>query len=311
MVMKLATWAKRLETRDVWFGRFLRLIYEVCVSATFQGVMHIIASCVLGAFAYKGAELNWDFVVPFGIGYLLLIGVFAICNQHRKAENSITRSYEDSFHQINQTLREQYHENLTECNELARMSSNRIRQFLMNGDDFDSVCFKVCADVEGLLRQICQKGSFRVMTFLRAPEGNRDAYHINAYSPMMPVPEMMGRHFYFDSFVAQGKNPVHAEPFLNTRFDPVVYHAEEIQKRFVDIHIAHPTKLYIGIPCDINGRVELTLQITSYDDYLGEVIDLSDLIKNVLVIYTTYLKIAYVRHAKYELMANALGGVPV
>lgn len=311
MVMKLATWAKRLETRDIWFGKFLRLTYEVCVSAVFQSAIHIIASCLLGAFAYKESVLNRAFLIPFFIIYLLFIIVFCISNQHRKAENNITRSYESSFHQINQTLQAQYHSNLTQCNELSRMSRSEVHHYLSDSDDFDSICFQICSDVENLLHEICEESSFRVMTFLRTPEGHRDAYHINAYSPMTPAPEAMGKHFYFDSFVPHGKNPVHAEPFLNARFDPVVYNAEEIQKRFVDIHTARPTKLYIGIPCDINGKVVLTLQITSYDDYLGNALDLYDLINNVLVIYTTYLKIAYVRHTKYELLSNALGSVPV
>lgn len=311
MVMKLATWAKRLETRGIWLGKLLRLTYEVCVSAAFQSALHIIASCLLGAFAYKDSVLNWDFLFPFFIIYFLFIAVFGISNQHRRAENNITRSYEKSFHQINQTLQTQYHSNLTQCNELLCTSRGEARRYLADSDDFDSVCFQICSDVECLLHQICKQSSFRVMTFLRTPEGHRDAYHINSYSPMTPVPEAMGKHFYFDSFVPNGKNPVHAEPFLNARFDPVVYNAEEIQKRFVDIHAARPTKLYIGIPCDINGKVVLTLQITAYDEYLGKAIDLYDLINNVLVIYTTYLKIAYVRNTKYELLSDALGSVPV
>ena len=80
VVDKIASWAKGLDRRENFFGKIIRLLYEICVCSPFQGAVHLIASCILGAFCYKDGVLNYKFLIPFGIVYLIAIVVFTnIC----------------------------------------------------------------------------------------------------------------------------------------------------------------------------------------------------------------------------------------
>ena len=52
--------------------------------------------------------------------------------------------------------------------------------------------------------------------------------------------------------------------------------------------------------------VVAVLQITSYEDCLGPKSCIDDLISNVLVIYTSYIKTVYMHQIEHERLAEAL-----
>ena len=76
MADRIAAWAKNLEQRGNFFGILLRLLYEICVNAQFQSAVHVIASCVLGAFCYKNGKPNVCFLIVFAVTYLIIIVTF-------------------------------------------------------------------------------------------------------------------------------------------------------------------------------------------------------------------------------------------
>ena len=309
MTERIATWAKRLEQRGNSFGIILRLIYEICVKAQFQGAVHVLASCILSAFCYKDGSLNICFIVPFGIVYLGIIFVFGISNTHRKHRNEMIKEYEISFSKISKALQEECRKDIDLYNEVSNKTLEEMCHYYCTHDVFTEACFRVCAAVDELLQEISGMSTFRVMTFLRTDVGH-DSYHINAYSPQEPAPEAYGVQHDLDEFKKSGVRkksiPVHARPFLNKRFEPIVYTAKEVRREYRDFNVEHPTKLHISIPCTVNGMVVAVLQITSYEECLGGKSSISDLISNVLVIYTSYIKTVYMHQIEHEQLAAAL-----
>lgn len=303
MIRNLASWAKNLERKGNWCGKVIRLIYEICVSAVFQSMIHIFAACFLGALAYKDGTVNWEFIIPFGIIYALFLIVFGISNQHRKIENNITKYYEIAYAQITKMLHEECHNSLTLYNNLRKRSAEEILDHFASHAAYTDTCFRVCEVIDTLLQEISGRTSFRVMTFFRSSKGG-DHYIINAYSPSTQIPDTNRKPYYFDLLSVEEGIPVHAEPFLNKRIEPIVYYADEIQKRYKNLNISHPAKLYIGIPCDVNGKVVAALQITSYDESLCKATDIGDLINNVLMVFASYIKVAYTRQVLHELVAD-------
>ena len=188
MVDKVASWAKRLDCQGNFFGKIIRLLYEICVCSPFQAAVHLIASCVLGAFCYKEGVLNCKFLVPFGIVYLVIIVVFGICNQHRKHRNNSIRSYELSFPRISKAFQEECRKEIELYNLLLGKNFAQIVEQCSVHDVYSEACFRVCAAVDELLQEISGLNSFRVVTFLRTTN-DKDEYYINGYSPQDPAPE--------------------------------------------------------------------------------------------------------------------------
>jgi hypothetical protein len=306
---RIAAWAKNLEQRGNFFGILLRLLYEICVNAQFQSAVHVIASCVLGAFCYKNGKPNVCFLIVFAVTYLIIIVTFAISNIHRGHRNELIKAYEISLSKISKALQEECRKDINLYNSLANKSLEEMCQYYKNHDVFTETCFRVCAAVDELLQEISGMNSFCVMTFLRTDDGC-DSYHINAYSPQEPVPEAYGTQHDLEAFKKSGIRkksiPVHARPFLNKRFAPIIYNAAEVRREYKDFNAAHPTKLHISIPCTVNGMVVAVLQITSYEDCLGPKSCIDDLVSNVLVIYTSYIKTVYMHQIEHERLAEAL-----
>lgn len=305
MVDKIASWAKGLERRGNFWGKVIRLLYEICVCPTFQGAVHIIASCVLGAFCYKNEVLNAKFIFNFDIIYLIIIAIFGICNQHRKCRNDSIKGYELSFPRISKAFQEECRKNIELYKLLYGKSFDQMVTYYSRHDIYSEACFRVCAAVDELLQEISGLNSFRVVTFLRTT-GNKDEYYINGYSPQDPAPEACRERFDLSEYRGKGKKPVHARPFLNKRFEPIIYINREVEKEYLDFNNQHPTKLHISIPCSVNNKVVAVLQITSYDNCPWTKSNIRDLIDNSLAIFTSYLKVVYMHQMEHELWVNSL-----
>lgn len=311
MVDRVASWAKALDRRDNFWGKVIRLCYEICVCSPFQSAVHIVASCVLGAFSYKDGVLNCRFLVPFSIIYLIIIVVFGICNQHRKHRNDSIKGYELSFPCISKAFQEECRKDMDLYNLLSDKNLAQIIDYYSDHDVYSEACFRVCAAVDDLLQDISGLKSFRVVTFLRTTN-EKDEYYINGYSPQDPAPEACGERFNLDKYKNKYRNkgkkevPVHARPFLNKRFEPIIYIGTEVESEYLDFNAQHPTKLHISIPCSVNNKVVAVLQITSYDNCLGTKSNIKDLIENSLVIFTSYLKVVYMHQMEHEMWVNSL-----
>lgn len=303
----LAGRAKRLSNRKNFFGLLIRLTYEICVNSFFQSSVHVLASCLLGAYCYANGKVNYRFIIPFGVIYLLLILAFFISNQHRKVRNDLIKEYEISYSKITKALQEECRKDLALYNIICDRSFAKMVEYYSEHDIYTETCFRICVAVDELLQEISCTNSFRVMTFLRT-NTTRDEYHVNAFSPQDPAPEMYGKHFGLDEFRRMKKEavPVHARPFLNSRFDPIIYVGDEVEKKYTDFNKDHPTRLHISIPCSVNGAVVAVLQITSYEDCLGPKSNIKDLIDNVIGIYICYLKTTYIQQIKHERLASSL-----
>ena len=189
MIDKVVFWAKDLDRHGRFLGKLIRLLYEICVCSPFQSAIHLVASCVLGAFCYKDGSINFQFVVPFGIIYLIAIIVFGICNQHRKQRNSLIKRYELSLPQISKSFQWECRKDVDLYTTL--LSSKNFSQMMdcySIHDVYTDTCFRVCAAIDELLQEISGFNSFRVITFLRTI-GDEDEYYINGYSPQEPPPE--------------------------------------------------------------------------------------------------------------------------
>ena len=167
VVDKIASWAKGLDRRENFFGKIIRLLYEICVCSPFQGAVHLIASCILGAFCYKDGVLNYKFLIPFGIVYLIAIVVFGICNQHRKHRNDSIKGYELSFPRISKAFQEECRKDMELYNLLSGKNFAQMVDYYSVHDVYSEACFRVCAAVDELLQEISGLKSFRVVTFLR------------------------------------------------------------------------------------------------------------------------------------------------
>lgn len=314
---KLAFKAKELDRQGKFWGKIIRLLYEICVCSQFQGAAHLIASCVIGAFCFKDGSLNYKFLVPFGVFYLGVIIVFGICNQHRKNRNNSIKGYELSFPRISKALQEECRKNIDLFNSLSEKTIFQIADYYSTHDVYSEACFRVCAAVDELLQEISGFNSFRVIAFLRTTR-DKDEYYINGYSPQDPPPEACRERFDLNQYKSkyEGKNkdkekvPVHARPFLNKRFEPIIYIDSEVKKEYSDFNDQHPTKLHISIPCSVNNKVVAVLQITSYDNCLGTKSNIKDLIENSLAIFTSYLKVVYMHQMQHELLVNSLKQIP-
>lgn len=306
-IESLAAWAKRKSNRKNFLGLLIRLIYEICVNSFFQSAVHVFASCLLGAYCYANGKVNYKFLIPFGLIYLAIIIVFAISNQHRKIRNDLIKEYEISYSKITRALQEQCRKELELYNIICDKSFEKIVEYYSDHDIYTETCFRICVAVDELLQEISGTNSFKVMTFLRT-KTTKDEYHVNAFSPQDPAPEMYGNHFELDTFRKMEKKniPVHARPFLNSRFDPVIYVGDEVEKKYTDFNKNHPTRLHISIPCSVNGAVVAVLQITSYEDCLGPKSNIKALIDNVIGIYICYLKTTYIQQIKHERLASSL-----
>lgn len=309
--MKIIEWAKKLERKENLLGTIIRLCYVICVNTYLQSAVHIAASCLLGAFCYKEGVLNWTFLVPFGIIYLLLLIVFWLSNYYKSLRTKLVHGYEVAYSRIERALQKECRKDGEFYNNLINKSLPEIGHYYADHDVYTEACFRVCAAVEELLREVSGGYSFRVMTFLRTTKG-KDQYYINGYSPEEPAPESETTIFDLDDLRKATKSeiPVHAEPFLNKRFEPVVYLGDAVAKAYKDFNENHPTKLHIGIPCTAQGRVFAVLQITSYDNCLGDRVKVDSLIENVLSIYTTYLKVVHGHQMQHELICTTLAVTP-
>lgn len=309
MTEKLATWAKEQANKEKFIGIALFLLYKICVDPGFQSAIHIIASCLLGAFCYRDGNINWRFIIPFGITYLFAIFSFCLSNKHRKVRNNSIKGYEISYSQISKSLQEECRKDEALCKTLVGKPLGEISHYYNDHDIYTETCIRICNAVNDLLNTITDSNSFRVITFLRTTKGE-DEYHINGYSPQEPVPEAYNCSFKLAEYQRKGIRkkciPVHARPFIMKRFEPIIYLDKEVRKEYLDFNDAHPTKLHISIPCSVNGKVVAVLQITSYENLLGNKSNIKDLIENVLVIFTSYLKTAYIRQMEHELISAAL-----
>lgn len=311
MVDKLSSWAKKLDSRGNFWGKIIRLLYEICVCSPFQGAVHVIASCILGAFCYKDGVLNYKFLIPFGIVYLIVVAVFTICNQHRKNRNDSIKSYELSFPCISRAFQDECRKDMDLYKLLLNKPFEQKVEYYSLHDIYSEACFRVCAAIDELLQEISGLKSFRVVTFLRTTN-DKDEYYINGYSPQYPQPEACREKFdlgkYKGKYRGKAKKdiPVHARPFLNKRFEPIIYLDNEVKDEYLDFNEQHPTKLHISIPCSVNNEVVTVLQITSYDNCLGTKSNIKDLIDNSLVIFTSYLKVVYMHQLEHELWSNSL-----
>lgn len=303
----LAGWTKRLSNRKNFFGLLIRLTYEICVNSFFQSSVHVFASCLLGAYCYASGKVNYKFLIPFGFIYLAFIIVFFISNQHRKIRNDLIKEYEISYSKITRALQEQCRKELDLYNIICNKSFSKMVEHYSDLDIYTETCFRICVAVDELLQEISGRNSFRVMTFLRT-NTTRDEYYINAFSPQDPAPEMYHEHFWLDEFrtMKKSKIPVHARPFLNPRFEPIIYVGDEVEKKYTNFNKNHPTRLHISIPCSVNGAVVAVLQITSYEDCLGPKSNIKALIDNVIGIYMHYLKTTYIQQIKHERLASSL-----
>ncbi len=308
LVEKLASWAKGLDRKGKFWGKMIRLLYEICVSSSFQSLVHVLASCVLGVFCYKGEKLNWDFIACFAIIYIIVIVVFFICNLHRKNRNNSIKGYELSFPRISKSFQEECRKEIELYNTIADRDFNHMVDYYSNYDVYSEACFRVCAAIDELLQEISGFRSFRVLTFLRTT-GDRDEYYINAYSPQEPAPESLGTKFdlsVYKSTKGKKKIPLHARPFLNERFEPIIYLGDEVKKHYLNFNNEHPTELHISIPCSVNKKVVAAVQITSYNNCLGTKSNIKSLIENSLVIFTSYLKVVYMHQMQHELWVSSL-----
>lgn len=303
---KVINWAKKLKKQKKFWGEIFDLGYKIGVNAYFQSAVHLIASCLLGAFAYKDSTVNWIFLIPFGIIYLLLIVIFCFCNQHRKNRNNILRQYEYSYSQIEQSLLEEYRKNLDLYNPNNNLALDDLLENYQNVDFFTESCFRVCNCINNILEETTDI-KYRVTIYLRT-NIDRDEYRINSYSPLSSEPEAYNQTFILEDFRNKPLKqiPAHARPFLNTRCEPLIcIGAQKVKKVYKNFNVNNPTKLHIGIPISINGMVTLVLQITSHDEYNGKENNVRDLIDNVLNIFIAYLKIVYMHQIEHEQLVNS------
>lgn len=308
MTDRLARWAKRLDKNDKFLGKIIRLCYEIAVWAPFQSAVHILASCLLGAFCYKDSQLNWMFLIPFSVIYLIFISAFTISNQHRKDRNTLIRSYEVSLPRITNAFNVECRKEkeLYDSISSALISDvKNVEQFCGKLDVFSEACFRICAVVNDLLREVSGLDTFRVMTFVRTT-GDNDEYHVNGYSPEQLIPESCHIVYNLGDYTGKHKKkaPVHAEPFINKRAEPVIYMNDEVQKKYLDFNEEHPTKLHIGIPCTVGDQVVAVLQITSYQNIFSSKSNAENFINNTLAIFTSYMKVVYMHQLEHDFWAR-------
>ncbi len=303
---KIVDWAKKLYKRKNFWSKIFCLAYEICVNAYFQGAIHLIASCVLGAFAYKDQALNWLFLIPFGIIYLILIFVFALCNVNRKNRNRLLEQYEFSYSQISESFLAEYRKNL----ELYDLGSGSSLEDLLKkykeADFLTEACFRICDVINNVLQKDTDN-KFRVTTFLRT-NIDQDEYRIIGFSPLSAEPEMYGTTFVLENYksLKKKKIPAHAQPFLNNRCEPLILiGSKKVSKAYQNFNEEQPTQLHIGIPIAINGMITMVIQITSHDEYTGTEGNIRDLIENVLSIFISYLKVIYMHQMKHEQLSLA------
>lgn len=307
MVAKIITWAKGLEQKDNFWGTVIHLCYVICANAGFQSAVHIIASCLIGAFCYKAGVLNWKFLIPFGIVYLLLIVVFGMSNYYKDSREKLVKGYEVAYSKIGNALHEECRKDAHFYNNLINKSLLEIGHYYADHDVYSEACFRVCAAVEDLLKEASGGNSFRVVTFLRTTK-DKDQYYINGYSPQNSTLEADNVVFDLDDFrkLPKEQRPVHARPFLNERYEPIIYIGAEIESEYTHFNIDNPTKLHISIPCTSQGRVFAALQITSHEDWLDSKSTIRDFIENVLSLYTTYLRVVHGHQMQHELICSVL-----
>lgn len=306
----IINWAVKQVRRKTKLGRMLSLCYFILANVYFQGAIHLFASCVLGAFAYKGQDVNWHFLIPFVLIYLLFIFLFSACNIHRKSRNNLLRQYEYAYPKITEFLLTEYREELELYKTGINLSFDDFWQKYKNFNLLDESCLrKVCEAVNYIMRQ--ESGSkYRVAIFLRTNIDQTDQYAMKVCSPIAPPPEAENKTFKLADFkgLQKKKIPAHARPFLNQRCEPIILIGEkEIRKAYQDFHEAHPTKLHIGIPIAVNGMVVMALQITSHDEYKGTENNIRDLIDNVLSIFVAYLTMAYMHQLRHEQLIKIKG----
>ena len=303
---KIIKWSRTQYKNGTLAGKILYLAYEICVNAYVQGTIHLIASCVFGAFAYKEQRVNWPFIVPFIIGYLFVISVFVCCNVHRKNRNRLLAQYECSYSKISNSILTEYRKNLELYSAGKNLSLEDLLKKYKETDFFTETCFRVCDAIKEVLQKESEK-EYRVILFLRT-NIDQDEYHINGFSPLSSEPEIYGKSFSLDELNAQPKKwlPAHARPFLNNRCEPLILVGQkEVRKVYRNFNDQNPTKLHIGIPIAIRGMVTMVLQITSHDDYKGTEDNIRDLIENVLNLFVAYLKVTYMHQIKHEQIAAA------
>lgn len=307
MVDKIISWAKKKEQQGKVLGTVIHLCYIICSNSGLQSAVHVVASCVLGAFCYKDGALNGAFLWKFGVIYGLLIGAFYLSNYYKSLRGKLVHGYEVAYSKIRRALQEESRKDSDFYNNLINKALSEIGHYYADHDVYTEACFRVCAAVEELLCEVSGGNSFRVMTFLRTTK-EKDQYYINGYSPQEPMPEAYTVIFDLEDFKKLPKKdiPVHARPFLNERFEPIIHIGDAVATEYKHFNEEHPTKLHISIPCTSQGRVFAVLQITSYEDCLGDKLTIQDLIENVLTLYTSYLKVVHGHQMQHELICATL-----
>ena len=298
---RVVNWARSLYQSESFWGKIIYLSYEICVNAYFQGAVHLIASCMLGAFAYREQTFNWPFVIPFGLIYLLFLAVFSLCNVHRKNRNALLERYEYAYPKIAESFLIEYQSNLDLYNTGSNLQLEQLLSKYEETDFFTKTCFRICNAINDVLQKETDN-KYRTTIFLRTNMG-QDEYRISAFSPLSSEPEMYRSTFVLSDYknVKKKKIPAHARPFLNNRCEPlIIIGAREVSKAYHDFHDSNPTKLHIGIPITINGMITMVLQITSHEECTGTENGIRDLIENVLNIFIAYLKVAYTHQMRLE-----------
>lgn len=314
-MIKVKAWLNRKDENSVIKSLAL-FLYAFFVNPYIQALTHTIAAVVLGAFFYKGEGINYGFIVPAAIVYLILIILFAVCNNYRAERAKLLKRLEKSNLFIAKSLKIEFNEELKLFDKVKSKNSKNIVEKYKEHDLFSEACQRVCINLNELLEDAYTCNKFSVMIFVREIKEKKDYYELKCYAPLnRNEPEIVETPFNIQEMRFKHANgekiPAHAVPFIAPKNDVMILLGKGVEDSYVDFHSEQPTMIHIGIPCSIKKNVMFCIQITSYDDCMGKKEDIKEFVENTCYIFSTYLKMVYMQQKNYELLANAakkLGG---
>lgn len=294
-VEKIALSVKNICSSHPELERLILVVFTILSDNVVQSIFHATAGVLFGVLATENsisegqivAKINWIFLVPAIIGYLLVLFAFFICNKYNKMKvvNENARSMS-----LSHLMDSVYSITRCEVSLNEETFSKSIEQIadVYNGDhNFYAECSRSCKGILDTLNTAfpARKAGFKVEIFVRNIDENSDTYQMVAYAPENGLsPESYLKAFdlmdfrtkceqattdinYSDgSFYKVAKKagvPCHAYPFLSARYDTICLHGREVKDYYVDFHKQNPTKLHIAFPCIVvDKHVLAVIQIT-------------------------------------------------